>query len=63
MEKQYEITCPNCGQKLLITISDANPEFIGVSFFDISDNSEATYLARKLGYEFGSESVVKNDGK
>lgn len=63
MERRYEITCPNCGQKLLITVSETNPDFIGVSFFDISDSSEAIYLAHKVGYEFGIERTVKDGGE
>ena len=60
--KQYEIICPNCGHKILITISESNPDYIGVTFFDIFDGSETTQLASEYGYELGEEGG-KNNGK
>ena len=51
--REYEIKCPNCGQTIIITVSEDNPDNIVVAFFDISDNSETIQIARSLGYEFG----------
>lgn len=53
--RQYEIKCPNCGQKIVITVSEDNPDYIGVAFFDILDSSETIQIAHSLGYEFGAK--------
>jgi len=53
--RKYELKCPNCGQKIVITVSEDNPDYIGVAFFDILDSSETIQIAHSLGYEFGAK--------
>lgn len=55
MNRQYEVICPNCGSKLIVTISESNSEYIGVTFCDIETGSEDSYFAKELGYEFGEK--------
>lgn len=61
MDKQYEVYCPICGTKLIITISESNSEYIGVTFCDIDSSSENSYFAKELGYEFGEKGGEMNE--
>ncbi|MEG1563304.1 MAG: hypothetical protein RSB38_03290 [Oscillospiraceae bacterium] len=53
MNKTFDITCPECGEKIRIVISEAG--VICVGFFNVSDSEETIEIIRDIGYEFGEK--------